>query len=92
MRNIWDIRRVYSVRSSLMKEVCWSELTVLQRMERSRLKWCVQVERLAEERLIKRPYRANVEGNRERLRQHRRGRDKVKERADLLQNGSGGIE
>ena len=54
---------------------------VLERIERNVLKWLGHVERMGEERLVKRVDRANVEGNRRRGRPQRRWRDEVK---DLL--------
>ena len=50
------------------------------------LKWFGHVERMGDERLVKRVYRANVEGNRDRGRPQRRWRDEVK---DLLNKGEG---
>ena len=43
------------------------------------LKWFGHVERMEEERSVKRVYRANVEGNRGRGRPQRRWRNEVKE-------------
>ena len=54
---------------------------VLERIERNVLKGFGHVERMGEDRLVKRMYQANVEGNRGRGRPQRRCRDKVK---DLL--------
>ena len=54
------------------------ELIVLERIERNMLKWFRHVERMGEERLIKRMYQANVEGNKGRGRPQRRWRDEVK--------------
>ena len=67
------------VRKSLIRERCGFTLSVLERIERNVLKWFGLVERIEEERLVKRVYRANVEGNRERGRPQRRWRDEVKE-------------
>ena len=53
-------------------------MSVLERIERDVLKWFGHVERMGEERLLKRVYRANVEGNRGRGRPQRRWRDEVK--------------
>ena len=38
-------------------------MSVLERIERNVLKWFGHVERMGEERLVKRMYQANVEGN-----------------------------
>ena len=43
------------------------------------LKWFWHVERMGEERLVKRVYWANVEGNRGRGRSQRRWRDEMKD-------------
>ena len=53
-------------------------MIVLERIERNMLKWFRHVERMGEERLIKRMYQANVEGNKGRGRPQRRWRDEVK--------------
>ena len=74
-------RRVDRVRNAIIRERCGCELSVLERIERNVLKWFGYVERMGEERLVKRVYRANVEGNRGRGRSQRRWRDEVK---DLL--------
>ena len=42
------------------------------------LKWFGHVERMGEERLVKRVYQANVEGNKGRGKPQRRWRDEVK--------------
>ena len=53
-------------------------MSVLERIERNVLKWFGHVENMEEERLVKKVYQANVEGNRGRGRSQRKGRDKVK--------------
>ena len=53
-------------------------MSVLERIERNVLKWFGNVERMGEERLVKRVYRANVEGNRRRGKPQRRWKDEVK--------------
>ena len=63
LRNICGIRRVDRVRNAIIKERCGCELSVLQRIERNVLKWFGHVGRMGEERLVKRVYQANVEGN-----------------------------
>ena len=62
-RNICGIRRVDRVRNATMRERCGCELSVLEQLERSMLKGFRHVERMEEERLVKRVYRANVDGN-----------------------------
>ena len=52
------------MKNALIRERCGYELSVLERIERNVLKWFGHVERKGEERLIKRVYRANFEGNR----------------------------
>ena len=61
LRNICGIRRVDRVRNSLIRERSGCELSVLEIIERSVLKWFGHMERLGEERLVKRMHRANVE-------------------------------
>ena len=46
------------------KREVWCELSLLERIKRNVLKWFGHVERMGEGRLVKRMYRANVEGNR----------------------------
>ena len=53
-------------------------MRVLERIEKNVLKWLGHVERMGEERLVKRVYQANVESNRGRGRPQRRWRDEVK--------------
>ena len=81
MRNICGLRRVNRVRSTIIREKCRCELSVPEGMERSVLKWFGHVERMGEERLVKKVYQANLEGNREKRRPQRRWRGEVK---DLL--------
>ena len=52
---------------------------VLERIERNVIKWLRSVKKMGEERLVKKVYRPNAEGNRVRGRQHRRWRDELKE-------------
>ena len=54
-------------------------MSVLERIERNVLKWFGHVERMGEERLVGRVYRANMEGNRGRGRPQRRWIDTVKD-------------
>ena len=73
----WILGRV---RKSI-KERCGRGVSVLERIERNVLKWFGYVERMGEERFVKRVYRANVEGKRGRERPQRRWGIEVK---DLL--------
>ena len=63
LRNICGIKRVDRVRNAIKREMCGCELSVFERIERNLLKCLGHVERLGEERLDKRVYQANVEGN-----------------------------
>ena len=81
LRNICGIRRVDRVRNAIIRERCGCELSLLERIERSVLKRFGHVERMGEERLVKRVYHANVDGNRGRGRPQKKWRDEVK---DLL--------
>ena len=58
-----------------MRARCGCELNVLERIERNVLKWCGHMKRMGEERLVKKVYRAKVEGSRGRGRPQRRWRD-----------------
>ena len=64
MINICGIRKVDRVGNEIIRERCGCELSVLERIERNVFKWFGNAERRGEERLVKRMYRANVEGNR----------------------------
>ena len=72
MRNICGIRRVDRVRDKIT------------RIERNVLKWFGHVEKMGDEKLANRVYRANVEGNKGRRTPQRRWRDELK---DLLREG-----
>ena len=72
MRNICGIKRVDRVRNTIIRESCGCELSVLERIVRSVLKWFGDVERMGEETLVKREYRSNIEGNRRRGKPQRR--------------------
>ena len=67
------------MRNAIIRERYGSELSVLERIERNGLKWFGNVERMGEERLVKRVYRSNVEGNKGRGRPQRRWKDEVKD-------------
>ena len=59
MRNVCGTRRVDRVRKR-----CEFELSVLDGIEKNLLKWYGHVERMGEERLLKKAYQAILEGNR----------------------------
>ena len=61
LRNICGIRRVDRVRNTLIREKCGCELSVMERIESNVLKWFGHVERMGEERLVKKVYQANGE-------------------------------
>ena len=67
--------------------MCGCELSALERIEDNVLKWFGRVERMGQERLVKRVYQANVESNRGRGRPQRRWRDEVKELLLLMERG-----
>ena len=56
-------------------------MSVFERIERYVLKWFGHVERMGEERLAKRVYWANVEGNRERETPEKMERPQVRMRS-----------
>ena len=60
------------MRNAIIIERCVCELNVLEGIERNVLKWFGYVERMGEERLVKKVYRANVKVNRKRGRPQRR--------------------
>ena len=49
--------RVEKVRNATIRERCRCELSALERIERNVLKWFGYMERMGEERLVKRVYR-----------------------------------
>ena len=56
MRNICGIRRVDRVRNAITRERCGCELNVLERIDRKVLKLFGYVEKMDEEKLVKREY------------------------------------
>ena len=76
-RNICGIRRVERVTNAIIREWCGCEVSVLERMEGDVLKGFGHVERMGQERVLKKVYQANMEGNRERRRPQRRWRKEV---------------
>ena len=52
------------MKNEIIRERRRCELCVLKRIERNVLKWFGHVERMGEERLVKRVYQANLEGKR----------------------------
>ena len=79
LRNICGVRRVDRVRNAIIRKRCGCELNALERIERNVLKCFRHVERVGEERLVKRVYQANVEGNRGRGRPQKRLKYEVKD-------------
>ena len=65
-------------------------MTVQERIERNLLKWFGHVERMREERLVKRVYQAYVEGKRGRGKPQKRWRDEVKNLLLGREGGNGG--
>ena len=56
-----ETREHLRVRNAIIRERRRCELSVLERIERNMLKWFRHVEKMGEERLVKRVYQANVE-------------------------------
>ena len=71
MRNIYGIRRVERVRTSLIREGYGCELSVQERTKKNVLKWFDVVGRIGDERLVRRVYLTNVEVNIERGRRQK---------------------
>ena len=69
LRNMCGTTRVGRVRNSLISGRCGCELSVLKRTERNVLKLLRHLEKMGQERLGKRVYRASVDGNRGRGRE-----------------------
>ena len=52
------------MRNAIIRERCGCELSVLERIEINLLKWIGHMERMGEERLVKRVYRTTVKSDR----------------------------
>ena len=83
MDNICDVWRSDRAKSSLIIERCGCgcgcEFCVMKRMKWKLLKYFGHVERIGENIMVKRVFRACVEGSRERGRSQRRWIDEVKD-------------
>ena len=63
-KNICGTRRVERVRNAIIRERYGCELSVLERIEINLIKWIRHLERMGEERLVKRVYRTTVKSDR----------------------------
>ena len=77
LRNICGVRRIDRVRNTEVRRRCGKEVNVGVKIEQSVLRWFGHVERMDEERMVKRVYEASVEGVRRRGRPRRSWMDEV---------------
>jgi len=79
LRRICGVNRMDRVRNEEIKRRCGVKRGVLERADERMLKWFGHMERMARDRLVRRIYEAEVEGDRGRGRPRRRWIDCVKE-------------
>jgi len=79
LRTITGVRWFDRVRNTRVREMCGNRRSLLERADQGVLKWFGHIERMEEERVIKRIYRSTVEGDRLRGRPRKGWRDGVKE-------------
>ena len=79
LRSICGVRRLDRVRNEEIRRRCSKEVSVCEKVDQSVLRWFGHVERMEEERLVKRVYQSDVMGVRRRGRPRRGWMDGVKE-------------
>ena len=82
LRGVCGLRRLDKIPNKDIVEKCKKEVRVGEKMSRALLRWYGHVERMEEDRLIKRVYEAKAEGKRDRGRPKKRWRESVKERVE----------
>ena len=86
MRNICRLRRVDRVPNVEIRRMCGKNVSVSQRVNQGILRWFGHVERMGDERLVKRVYESEVRGVRRRGRRRKswlNGVEDILERKDL---------
>ena len=78
LRNICGLRRIDRVPNVEIRRMCGKNVSVNQRMDQGVLRWFGQVERMGNERLVKRVYDSEVRGVRRRGRPRKSWMDGVK--------------
>ena len=79
LRNICKLRRVDRVSNGEIRRRCGKNVSVSQRMDQGVLRWFGHVERMGDERLVKRVYESEVTGVRRRGRPRKSWMNGVKE-------------
>ena len=79
LRNICGLRRIDRVPNVEIRRMCGKNVSVSQRMDQGVLKWFGHVERMGNERLVKRVYDSEVRGVRRKGRPRKRWMNGVKE-------------
>ena len=77
LRNICRLRRLDRVRNEEIRRRCGKEVSVCKKVDQSVLRWFGHVERMEEDRLVKRVYQSDVMGVRRRGRPRRGWMDGV---------------
>ena len=78
LRTICGVRWYDRVRNERVREMCGNKRSFGERVDQGVLKWYGHMERMNDERLTKRVYKAEVEGVRGRGRPRKRWKDGVK--------------
>ena len=79
MRNICGIRRIERVRNEEIRRRCGKNVDVCEKVEQNVLRWFGHVERMGDERLVKRMYNSDIMGTRRRGRPRKSWMDEVNE-------------
>ena len=79
LRNICGLTRMDRVPNAEIRRMCGRKVSVGQRVDQSVLRWYGHVERMGDERLVKRVYESEVRGVRRRGRPRKCWMDGVKE-------------
>ena len=79
LRNICGLRRIDRVPNVEIRRMCGKNVSVSQRMDQGVLRWFGHVERMGNERLVKKVYDSEVRGVRRRVRPRKSWMNGVKE-------------
>ena len=79
MRNICGVRRIERVRNEEIRRRCGKNVSTSEKVEQNVLRWFGHIERMSDERLVKRMYNSDILGARRRGRPRKRWVDEVNE-------------
>ena len=79
MRNICGVRRIERVRNEEIRRRCGKNVGVCEKVEQNVLRWFGHVERMGDERLVKRMHDSDIMGRRRRGRPRKSWMDEVSE-------------